>query len=75
MICSACGVEYNKGLAPDPCIGTLPDPVVSACCGHGNDEHASVVFGGPPERTALRGVNALKYIALVLSRVETRTEA
>jgi hypothetical protein len=40
----------------------LPAPVVSACCGHGNPEHASVIFGDPPDRTCLKGPDATRYI-------------
>jgi len=43
MNCKSCGMEYKPGEEPDPCLGTLPG-VMEACCGHGNNGKAYVMF-------------------------------
>ncbi len=30
----------------DGCLGTLPGPVMNACCGHGNDSQAYIQYWG-----------------------------
>ena len=60
----------------DGCIGTLPPPVMNACCGHGNIEDAYVQldhkdFHGQPDsedsvkvinKFLLKGKEAMEYI-------------
>lgn len=41
-----CG-KCKKGPTPeghDGCLGTLPGPIMNACCGHGNDEMAYIQY-------------------------------
>lgn len=30
----------------DGCLGTLPEPIMNACCGHGNDDQAYIQYWG-----------------------------
>lgn len=42
-------VKCNKGPTVeghDGCLGTLPGPIMNACCGHGNDSQAYVQYWG-----------------------------
>jgi hypothetical protein len=42
-VCGHC----KKGPTPeghDGCLGTLPGPVMNACCGHGNDKQAYIQY-------------------------------
>lgn len=58
----------------DACLGTLPYPVMNACCGHGQDSDAHVQFCpglfrgsmrvlGLMEPRYIEGAEALKWIA------------
>lgn len=56
--CGHCGrAETPEG--HDGCLGTLPPPVVNACCGHGNENEAYVQFGDG--RPVLRGQEAVRW--------------
>jgi hypothetical protein len=44
--CHECGLDYEPGVDRDPCIGEVPG-AYSACCGHGNPDHARILFGEP----------------------------
>lgn len=46
MECRECGAQYEPGVDIDPCIGRVPG-AYSACCGHGNPEHARILYGEP----------------------------
>lgn len=70
--CGHCGLEYELGYRPDPCIGGYLPGVAHACCGHGREWQAYVSLGGVPDQCAttipgertLRGPAALAYIEL-----------
>jgi hypothetical protein len=49
----------------DPCIRSLPD-VVNACCGHGNQDRAYVVF---TDDLRMRGQAAVAYFNSVKTTV------
>ena len=55
-------VKCKKGPTPmghDGCLGTLPGPIMNACCGHGNDSQAYVQFWNTPR---ISGQEAIDYI-------------
>ena len=56
-----CGVcrESRTPEGHDPCLGTLPG-VRNACCGHGDDDDAYVVF---QDGTRLSGSEAISYFS------------
>ncbi len=68
--CDACGMEFEIGYRPDPCIGGYLPDVSHACCRHGREWRAYVTLGGVPDQSAttipdhrvLRGRSALAYI-------------
>jgi hypothetical protein len=63
--CHECGLDYEPGVDRDPCIGEVPG-AYSACCGHGNVEHARILFGEPGEcRLKLTGQAALEELDLL----------
>ena len=40
-------IKCKKGPTPeghDGCLGTLPGPIMNACCGHGRDEIAYIQY-------------------------------
>ena len=41
--CPSCLREYEPGVEPDPCLGTLPG-VIEACCGHGSPGKGYLMF-------------------------------
>jgi hypothetical protein len=52
-------VKCKKGPTPeghDGCLGTLPGPIMNACCGHGNDSQAYIQYWGGSD---IRGVEAI----------------
>ncbi len=53
--CGKCSEQFTEK-GHDPCIANLPG-VSNACCGHGNDAEAYVVFGGKRRES---GVAAIK---------------
>lgn len=64
--CEHCGKGVTKE-GHDGCIGTLPDEVMNACCGHGEDRWAYVQFGhgnyhNDPNRYLITGNEAINYI-------------
>lgn len=64
--CEHCGKGVTKE-GHDGCIGTLPDGVMNACCGHGVNSSAYVQFDhdeyhNAPNRYIITGEAALKYI-------------
>lgn len=56
--CHECGLDYEKGVEIDPCIGCVPG-AYSACCGHGNVEHARILYGEPGNAARVVGAVAL----------------
>lgn len=68
--CDHCGLEFELGYRPDPCIGDYLPGVAHACCGHGEPWQAYVTLGGVPDQCAntipgclcIRGQAALDYI-------------
>lgn len=44
-ICVKCGKGPTKE-GHDGCLGTLPGPVMNACCGHGNTSQAYIQYWG-----------------------------
>lgn len=68
--CEGCGLEFELGYRPDPCIGGYLPGVAHACCGHGVVWQAYVTLGGVPDQCAntipgcacLRGQDAIDYI-------------
>ncbi len=44
-ICEKCRKGPTKE-GHDGCLGTLPGPVMNACCGHGNDSQAYIQYWG-----------------------------
>jgi hypothetical protein len=61
--CHECGLDYEPGVERDPCIGPVPG-AYSVCCGHGNVEHARILFGSNPgvcERR-LVGQSAIEHL-------------
>ena len=70
FFCEECGLEFELGYRPDPCIGGYLPDVSHACCGHGRDGQAYVTIGGVPDQAAhtivdrlsLRGRAAADYI-------------
>lgn len=64
--CEHCGKGVTKE-GHDGCIGTLPDEVMNACCGHGVTLSAYVQFDHEeysiaPNRYRIIGQAALNYI-------------
>lgn len=55
--CGKCG-EFNTPEGHDACLGTIPGPVINACCGHGDDRCAYIQFN---DGTDLRGTAALEH--------------
>lgn len=60
-ICATC----HKGPTPeghDGCLGTLPGPIMNACCGHGNDRQAYIQYWGEDGASGreLRGSDAVE---------------
>ncbi len=41
--CARCKKDPTKE-GHDGCLGTLPHPVMNACCGHGNDRGAYIQY-------------------------------
>lgn len=56
--CGFCGRERTKE-GHDGCLGTLPGPIVNACCGHGQDEEAYIQFS---DWTRVHGEEAIRMI-------------
>lgn len=64
--CDHCRIKVTKE-GHDGCIGTLPYPVMNACCGHGNISSAYVQLDHEdyiknPNAKRLEGKKAIKYI-------------
>lgn len=57
--CGYCGLKETKD-GHDGCLGTLPWPVMNACCGHGEENLAYVQFWeeGGNGRQVVRGFAA-----------------
>lgn len=47
VTCPKCRRWYLPTAEPDPCLGLLPG-VKGACCGHGDESKAYIVFEGSP---------------------------
>jgi len=62
--CKKCGRAYAPSAEPDPCIGMLPG-VVEACCGHGNDTKAYVMF---ENGVLFRGIRRIEHHDLTRKR-------
>ena len=71
ICCDHCGLEFELGYRPDPCIGGYLPGVAHACCGHGDaaqayvtggncvpDQHANTIDG----HWTIRGMSAIRYI-------------
>lgn len=63
--CAKCGLPPTPE-GHDGCLGTLPGPIMNACCGHGNDSQAYIQYweseaGG--ERVIINGEDAVKEIS------------
>lgn len=44
-ICAKCNLPPTDE-GHDGCLGTLPGPIMNACCGHGNDNQAYIQYWG-----------------------------
>jgi hypothetical protein len=62
MECRECGASYRPGVEIDPCIGRVPG-AYSACCGHGNPDHARILYGEPGNAARVVGAVALAVFA------------
>ena len=62
--CGHCG-RHNTDDGHDGCLGTLPGPVINACCGHGNPLDAYIQYadgsriGGADAITAMYALGRL----------------
>lgn len=64
--CVHCGLDCTPE-GHDACLGTLPHPVMNACCGHGDPTKAYVQldhenYRSDPNAVRLDGVDAVAYI-------------
>lgn len=41
--CAKCGLPPTDD-GHDGCLGTLPGPIMNACCGHGSDQQAYIQY-------------------------------
>ena len=68
MNCKSCGLEYEPGEEPDPCLGTLPG-VIEACCGHGDPRKGYVFF---EDGLLFRGFRKIEHHDLTRKRRKPR---
>lgn len=71
VLCDHCGLEFEEGYRPDPCLGGYLPGVASACCGHGVLDEAVITVGDDalPDQVVedlvnlryLRGEEALEF--------------
>lgn len=61
--CVKCGLGPTTE-GHDGCLGTLPDTVMNACCGHGNDRQAYVQFWSGDD---VRGADAIALQAKMIA--------
>jgi hypothetical protein len=80
FICQKCNCAIERLCTnPDPCIGYLPG-VTNACCGHGNDKDAYIVFGLFLTKTKkdasvhIRGKRALKIMQAMRQALGKRND-
>lgn len=66
--CRKCHRDYAPSREPDPCLGMLPG-VVEACCGHGNDAKAYVMF---ENGVLFRGIRRIEHHDLTRKRRKPR---
>lgn len=63
VFCDHCGLEFDEGYRPDPCIGTYLPGVASACCGHGKMSEVAVTLGdGALPDQAIQDLGNLRYL-------------
>lgn len=68
--CRSCGLEFEPGEEPDPCLGTLPG-VLEACCGHGRLEKSYVML---EDGTLFRGFRKIEWYDLTRAKRNARHE-
>lgn len=64
-ICVICKKGPTKE-GHDGCLGTLPGPIMNACCGHGNDNLAYIQYWDSPRiggQEAIQEIKRLKSYA------------
>jgi hypothetical protein len=75
--CQKCNcVIERRCINPDPCIGFLPG-VLNACCGHGNDKDAYIVFGVVLDKKSgvhIRGKKALEIMQAMRQALGKRND-
>ena len=57
-VCGECG-EPNTPEGHDACLGTIPGPVMNACCGHGETHCAYIQFN---DGTRISGHAVFDYL-------------
>src|SRR5947207_7880116 len=62
--------QHRTAEGHDPCIANFPD-VRTACCGHGNDDHAYIQL---KNGKTLRGQKALDWVATKRRKVMTNDD-
>lgn len=67
-VCAKCGLGPTAE-GHDGCLGTLPDSVMNACCGHGNDRQAYVQFWGGDD---VEGADAVALQAKMIANREVK---
>ena len=65
-MCNHCGMNCTPE-GHDACLGTLPHPVMNACCGHGDPAKAYIQiyheeYQSDPNALRLDGMEAVAYI-------------
>lgn len=64
--CVYCGLLPTEE-GHDGCLGTLPGPIMNACCGHGRDQQSYIQYWDSED---LRGGDAVREQRRLLGEVE-----